>query len=294
MTEKKVKLQVPKTDNDTDNNKVVGHRLFPELYANIYISAKKKSGKTTLLFNILKKCATRSTKVLIFCPTVNKDPTYKEITKMLDSKGIDHNESENFIDEEGNDLIELFIKNANAAAEQEEPEVLPTSRKYVSREEARVIFGDELPKSEIEKKMKEDMKKDEEKRKKQMERKKRGKGKISPEYILVFDDLGQDLRKKSISQLLIKNRHYKCKVIISSQWLNYLMPTAIRQLDYCLLFGGFPTENMEDLYRKLNISVDFNKFIEMYKEATEKKYHFLYIDVNRNEYKKDFNEKFNV
>ena len=38
--------------------------------------------------------------------------------------------------------------------------------------------------------------------------------KFSPEYVFIFDDLGNDLRNRSITQLLKTSRHYKAKVIV--------------------------------------------------------------------------------
>ncbi len=291
-SEKKVKLKVVKTEADFDTDKVLGRNLFPEPYSNIYIAGRKKSGKTQVLYNILERCANKSTKVMLFSATVNKDATYKEIIKMLDRKKIDHLEYEHFISEEGEDLLAGFIAQAkeDAAAEEEEV-VLPTSRKYVAIEDARIIFGNELPRKEIEKKKAEDIKKEQEAAEKRAAKKKKGKGKklLAPEYILCFDDLGDDLRKKAVSQLLIKNRHFKCKVIILSQWISYLAPAAIRQLDYVMLFGGFAGEKLEDLHTKLDLSDTFEEFEAKYKEATREKYHFLYIDITNNEYRNDFN-----
>lgn len=289
-SEKKVRLKVVKTEAEYDPERVLGRQMFPELYSNIYIAGRKKSGKTQLVYNILAKCANKATKVLIFSATVNKDATYKEILKMLDKKGIEHFEYEHFIDEDRVDLLAEFISNAKQANEDEaDAPAPPTSRKYVPLEEARMIFGDELPRAQIQKKLEEDQKKAEEAAAKRA--KKKGRGKLAPEYILVFDDLGEDLRKKAVSQLLIKNRHFKCKTICLSQWITYLPPTAVRQLDYVILFGGFNDEKLEDLHKKLDLSDTPEQFAAIYKSATEKKYHFLYIDIANSEYRYDFNDR---
>lgn len=294
--QRKVKLHVVKTEADYDMGKVLGRQMFPELYSNIYIAGRKKSGKTQLLYNILKSCANKSTKVMLFSATVNKDATYKEIQKMLDAKGIDHCEFEHFINEDDEDLLQAFIQQAKEDAEEagdQEPE-MPASvqaRKYVPLEEARVLFGNEVPKAKLEAFEREEQKKKEEEEAKIAKKRMKGKGKklIAPEYILCFDDLGEDLRKKAISQLLIKNRHYKCKTITLSQWITYLPPTAIRQLDYVILFGGFNGDKLEDLHKKLDLSDQFEEFERRYKKATEKKYHFLYIDIADSSYRNDFN-----
>lgn len=292
---KKVKLQVVKTNADYDPERVLGKEMFPELYANIYIAGKKKSGKTQLLYNILKRCANKSTKVQLFSATVDKDPTYKEIARMLKSRGVDFETFDHFIDEDKNDLLAQFIAQAKEEAEaegREEKPVPQTSRKFVPIEEARMLFGDELPRSQIAKQEAAEAKAEADEAAaaaaKAAKKKQKGKGKLAPEYILCFDDLGEDLRKKSISQLLIKNRHFRCKTIILSQWLSYLRPTAVRQLDYAVLFGGFPTDKLEELHQKLDISEAPEDFIQRYKNATNEKYSFLTIDIADQTYRTKF------
>ena len=294
---KRIKLKVVKTEADYDTDRVLGKELFPELFANIYISGKKKSGKTQLLWNILKHCTNKSTKVMLFSATAEKDPTYKEIGKMLKSKGVDFTTFDHFIDEDGTDLLADFILKAKTEAEEEgreEKPAPPTSRKYVPVEEARMLFGDELPRSQIAKMQAAEDKLAEEEAKKVAEKKAKkaksgkGKAKLAPEYILCFDDLGEDLRKKSISQLLIKNRHFRCKTIILSQWLTYIRPTAVRQLDYAILFGGFPEDKLEELHKKLDLSDTPEEFAATYRQATEQKYSFLTVDIGEQTYQKKF------
>ena len=44
-----------------------GYDYFPNLYSNIYVcAAKRKSGKSTLIYNIIKNCAGRRTNVVFF------------------------------------------------------------------------------------------------------------------------------------------------------------------------------------------------------------------------------------
>ena len=68
------------------NHLVKGYDLVRELYANIFLCANKKSGKTNVLFNILRQCIGKKTKkVYIFCNTIYKDANYKEILKWLNN-----------------------------------------------------------------------------------------------------------------------------------------------------------------------------------------------------------------
>src|SRR4051812_31180254 len=76
------------------------------------------------------------------------------------------------------------------------------------------------------------------KKKKNKKKKPKPQKHVAPDIIFVLDDLSTELRYKSVATLLKSNRHYRCKVILSSQYLHDLEPQSIAQLDYMLLFGG--------------------------------------------------------
>ena len=76
---------------------------------------------------------------------------------------------------------------------------------------------------------------------KQSKKKKSKKAKfLAPEYMIIFDDLISELKSRSLFSLLKPHRHFKAKLIISSQWLNDLLPESRKQIDLFLLFKGFP------------------------------------------------------
>jgi hypothetical protein len=56
--------------------------------------------------------------------------------------------------------------------------------------------------------------------------------KIAPEIIFVFDDLSTELRDNDISTLIKKHRHFKTKVIYSSQYVNDLTPDSRNNTDF--------------------------------------------------------------
>ena len=115
------------------------------------------------------------------------------------------------------------------------------------------------------------------------------KGPKGPNCIFVFDDLGAELRHPAINQLLKTNRHRKCKVILSSQYLTDLQPQAIKQLDYVVLFRSFNEEKLTRMYELLDLSIPQENFFALYKYATLEPFHFLFIDVRNDLYRKDFN-----
>ena len=49
-----------------ESPEIVGYDYFPTLYSNIYICSRRRSGKTTLIYNILKSCVSKRTNVVFF------------------------------------------------------------------------------------------------------------------------------------------------------------------------------------------------------------------------------------
>ena len=58
----------------------------------------------------------------------------------------------------------------------------------------------------------------------------------TPEYIFILDDLSDEMGSASVTALLKKNRHFRCKVILSSQYPNDLSKSARKQIDIWILF----------------------------------------------------------
>jgi hypothetical protein len=246
-----------------DISKIKGRDLFPRLLFNLFICSKKKSGKTSLINTIIEKCTDKRTKIIIFCSTVSKDPTYKHIVKNLDDKGYSILTFQDLYENKVNQLDEIMdiLKEddgeSDSSSESEDPYPL------------------------IDADIKQNKKK----------RKKRKPKYLVPDILFIFDDLSSDLRDKSIANLLKVHRHYKASIIISSQYANDLMPASIRQMDHLICFGGHDEAKMEKFYKDLDLTIDFNQFYKMYKEVTKQKYQFLYTDVNDSSFRKNFNQQ---
>jgi len=159
---------------------------------------------------------------------------------------------------------------------------------------------DDKEPSEQEKKSREEIQKmkdvqrilgNEEKDEKKKERKPK---KICPKYLIIFDDLSSELRSKSVDMLLKTNRHIKARVIISSQWINDLLPGSRRQIGTYILYGGHSEEKMLAIYENADLPISFEKFMELYKDATAEKYNFLYVDSCDGTFRKNFNEKYDT
>lgn len=273
-------VNTPKTKNICK-----GRDLFNECYPNIYICAKKKSGKTMTIYNIIKNSIDENTKVYFFVGTIERDPTYKEILKYLDKNNIKYEKHTSIYDGKI-DFIKNILDESTGGkkvtkkkGKENKDEYDPSKyQKYIVNMGSLMFSGRYEPLNTINNEIKE---------KKNKEQKL-----ITPKILLVFDDISNELQAPSITAFLKRNRHYKAMTILSSQYLNDLAPQTRRQLDYWLLFKGFDDDKLEQIYRDADISVEFDEFKEMYKIATNEQYNFFYIDTVNNEFRKNFSEKF--
>src|SRR3954454_12037286 len=74
---------------DEDTRPIKGYDICEEVYANIFLCARKKIGKTSALFKILKECAGRKTTIIVFCSTCYKDKNWIQIRKYFAKKNIE-------------------------------------------------------------------------------------------------------------------------------------------------------------------------------------------------------------
>ena len=277
----------PIIDNSkVDPKRIIGYDWFPEPYCNVALIARKMSGKSTVIYRAMEKCAIKGTNVMIFASTVNNDATYKKMVGMLKKKGCNVQTRTHFIDDNGVDNIKLFLDVLSKGSENDEDAVA---------EEIPKFFIDRGQFDHIIKKPEEE----EEEAKKKKKKKKKTNTKISPETILIFDDMSTCMRNKTISQLLTKNRHYKLKVFIACHSVVNLDRQGLRMIDYFMVFPNISEEKIEELADKVGISfkgdTKKNKLLwNVYSDATKEPYNFLYIDRVRCQYRKNFNEIYEI
>jgi hypothetical protein len=262
----------------TEKIPVKGQDWFEEPFSNIFLLAKKKTGKTTTIKNILRRTAGKNTKFIFIVSTIEKDPTWKSIVNYWEDKG---NEVITFDDikDDGNDVIKDFLESNKI---QEEPIV---TKVITKKRDPKVPITYQNGGSNKEEKI--SVEQPEEKKKVKL---------VYPEYIIVLDDLGEAMRNKSLTQLLKTNRHYKTKVILSAQNITDLMPAAIRQLDYVLAFGRIPLDKIEKLREDLMVDLSDEDFKKLYEDATNKPHQFLYIGrlANGDIFRKGFTEQYEI
>jgi hypothetical protein len=249
-----------KLSNQFTPDQIYGYEFCTQPYATWLLCAKSRQGKGTAMYQILKHTVDplMKTNVVIFSSTVNRDPLWERILELLEDKHCNVTCHDHFLIGKSNIMTELIEQMG-----EEEPE--PMQRPPTE-------FG-RLPRS--------------------MKREKRPT-KISSKWLFIFDDIpGKDLRHDSLN-FVMRNRHYKCKVIISAQFLNMLLPSVRKNLTNVVLFKSFSIEKLHTIYDDLDIEIPFEQFAELYTFATRKPYNFLQYDVHGNRWILNFNEEINT
>lgn len=249
-------------NKSTDDSTIIsGEKLgFHEPYPNIALFGKKKSGKTTILINIMLEKMSTDTKVYIFSPTFDKDRTWINLRKYMDKKGIDYEAYPSIYDEEeleNGKIIKVNVVN----------QIYKSTVKGGRKVEVCEDCNEEITE------------KDKEVKKKNV---------IYPKILCIFDDISEELRDKSVEVALKKNRHFLACNIISTQSITDLKPNSINQLDYVLIWHGLNDERLFKLYENLKLSVDYDEFLSVYSDSTSEKYGFLLIDVRNDEFRRNF------
>lgn len=256
--------------DDNITKKIKGSDIYP-LYCNIYIAAKKRSGKTSLIYNIIKETANKHTTIYLFCPTFYNDEAYKCIKQYCESKDInliqfnsliDYNERGKKIDNLKN-IIDTLLTQTN-----EEEEDKPT-KKQNKRKICLFNNDSESEEEEKEEKIKE----------------------ITNENLFIFDDINEELKNKSIDTLLKKHRHLKSKCIISTQYYLDVLPSQRAQFDYIILFKNLNDKTLEKIYKDIDFNIDYDKFKKIYLYISSFPYNFMYIDKNKDEIRQNFNRR---
>lgn len=260
----KINVEVLKPKEEFNERSVLGWNYLPNPYSNVFLCAKKASGKTNVIYNLIKNVIDKRTKVIIFSGSVDKDNTYKEIIKYCNKKNIDCTTYHSFLENRVN-LVDELIRSLRLEEKQEKDKA-----KKVQEVEHKLLTEENDPRPPRKKKKK-----------------------IVPQILLIFDDLGNVLRDQSIATLSKLNRHYKIMNLMSFHANTDILPSTSKQADFIMLFQGYTVEKLEKLHADLLLSVNFDTLLELYRYATREKYHFLYIDVRNNKYRKNFDIELN-
>ena len=262
---------------DEDLRPILGADIVEEVYSNIFLCARKKSGKTSAVFKILKECSDRKTVIVIFCSTAYKDKNWIQIRKYFTKKGMEvrvftsiyengEDQLANLVDDlkqEAKDLEDDPDDHHGGSLKDEEPVQKDVCDMILERLTSMHLAATGGGLNEMEKAQRQQSEK-------QSKKKKSKKAKfLAPEYMIIFDDLSSELKSRSLLSLLKFNRHFKAKLIISSQWLHDLLPESRKQIDLFLIFKGFSDKKLMDIHRKSGSSIPFAMFNARWKKATQ-------------------------
>ena len=263
----KVVKAIPVDESKIDTRPLKGVEVCPKDFANIGLFARKGMGKTSNIFHLIQQCMGRDTSVIAFVSTLENDVQWSVIRDYCEKKGnpfIGHTS----LIEDGVNMLEAFVHLLQKPKETKEEEVkvpslslFPCTPAEPPQEETKVK---KLRKTKYQ----------------------------APEYIIILDDLSTELKMKIVPELLKKNRHFKAKVIVSTQWPNDLAPESLKQLNLLMLWKGLPMLKLEELHEKCAIPVTLEKFVEMYHQATTPAHGFLWIDLDKYTYRMNFTDEF--
>ena len=260
---------IPKTKKKEKSWK--GQGIIDKRYWIASILAKRRSGKTVLIYNLIRKFAHKNMIILFFVSTWYNDDTYREIEKYLQKHNIEYLPQTSIYKEDGTDSILEFIREQEHMRELEielEDGDAPVTPEELEMRGQNPLLAYISPATA----------------KKHCKPKKKVKVK-PPEYMIIMDDLSHELRNRSISLLSKNSRHYRIKLILSSQDIKDLMPATHEQIDICFLFKNTTHKRLEYLHERLSLWDSFEHFHDIYHRVTDKPYGFLMIDRNLMHYR---------
>lgn len=258
---------------EMDTRPVKGKHLSPDPYMNMFLLAPTNSGKTCCLFHILKKIVGPKTNIIAFVSTQNMDESWDHIEKYFDKQKIPiiiHDEIEedgvNHLDE----LIDYWKANRKIKTEEQ------SSNSVDLIKQLNHIYDVSDGESSEDEKEKVNYR--------------------YPENVLVFDDMGDQLRDPKLNNFLKKSRHHKVKVLISGHDWTDLCPAARKQIKQFLIFHSNGMNRLNSIYDNMDCQIPFEKFKELYDKATivtgENSKPFLFAIPSQNDYRICFNKKF--
>ena len=120
-----------KLESDNDKREIRGHELFPFIHDQVFLNARKFSGKTVVLSYILRECCGPKTQIIVFCSTLHKDPSWQSIYKWAMSKGISFTGFTSLQDGK-KDILQNFIKDLSVEEVEEEEVEEEAEARFVS------------------------------------------------------------------------------------------------------------------------------------------------------------------
>ena len=257
-------VSIPQSDKHLP---VKGWQLIPELYTSIFIAAASgASGKTTLLHHLLLQSTIKGNHVWVFSPTHDTDPIMMDLCDKLTRKGCYVHCFDDIIQNGVNMLESLLqsIKEEENKPPQEDKDPVVNTGLIGAGDGSFLQFTPPEPQPVVKKR-----------------KPAKPKWRTVKHHILL-DDLPRnslnETKYGAVENLVRKNRHFKARVYISSQFILAISPSAMSNISHFLIGKFYSEEHMKRLYNRLQLSITFPEFYSLYKEIMLKKpYSFMHI-----------------
>ena len=105
--------------------------------------------------------------------------------------------------------------------------------------------------------------------------------------LLILDDMVGNLKSKKIGMLSSRFRHFGLSLVIVSQSYKLLDTVSRNSASHWIFFRSENVKERSKINEELS---SFPDFMKHYLESTEKRYNFLYADINEQRLMKNFNE----
>lgn len=271
-------MNLPKIDPSTvKGSDIIGGNLTP----NIFCVGSSGSGKTSLLFDFIKRCCDKSTEIYFFVSTFFNDESYDVIRDYCDKKDIQYQG----FDQIGNELKEFMKTKALEQKNKKEEEKLqlakdkddqPTEKQFNTMDDviAMIHEDDDTITVRLRKPKKKPIK-----------------------VLFIFDDMSGDLRNATVKEFMKNRRHYGVCNWIASQNLFDLDNHARNNINIFILFGSLTKEKLKQFYADSNLWIEEYVFLNLYSFATtndKNEKNFLYINKNTREFRKNFSDRLDI
>lgn len=258
---------VPEEKDKAETKPVLGGEIIPDLYpGTVALLAKTRSGKTTVISHITNHCIDERTAVYIFCKTVNLDPTWKTIVRDLRRRGVSVTTYTSLMtDKMGGNALSRLFDTFEAEIQTERKEKAPKSLHELAAVDKNFLA---LPNPIA----------DPDSVKPLAAKDESAYETSAPRRWVIVDDMGrQHLRHNIIEDCLKKTRHYKCRMLISTQHIIHIAPSALTQYSAVCMWRGFSPVYMAKLHDRLSMFnvIDFKSFWVLYSSVTKEKHAFL-------------------
>lgn len=276
------KIKIPKSHLEQPKRKRwKGHEIFDLRYWTMIALGKPRSGKTTLIYTLIKDFANRHTIVVFFCGTFWNDATYQDIREYLEEQDIPFKAYSGVVEEnsDDNDLtdsnkVKALIQDLQIQGQQENDD------KDDEKDEELPPDIEDVQGAKFDKTVK-------------IKKKKKPKTPLI-EFIVVMDDVSEEIRNKYVNALQKKYRHYRLKIILASHNTTDFSPHQWANVAYVALFRGFNEEEIEKIYERIQPKISREAFYILYEEITREGRDFLLIDRHKGEYRKNLDERLEI